>query len=456
MKIIKKVSKLDLKNHLYKINTDDLHLYEEANNPNSIGIFQLNGALATEIIKKIKPKNFDEINAVSAFARPGTSSFVEQYVDNREKHKSPYPKQVADLLTETQSICLYQEQAMSIFNKIGGFSLEETDQIRGLMKKLGKAEKKKSDLDKWDKVIEKFTEGAQKNGITIRDAKMVASDLLKMASYNFNKCFSGDMIIDKDNSTGWIPTIEEMYLTKNDPHWAKENGHRALHYKYKNRGYISGFSLNEDGKLYKNKIVDITFSGERDVYKITLENGKAIEVTENHKFPVFSNGEIVYKTIEGDLSLEDSLIVNAGYETTEFKGRYNFTDKTNKTREFKKNVAFFQEDENNTGFINGESKKFKTNRDILLKETGDICPSCKTVMQRKECHHIDGNRKNNEIENLIILCPSCHKKEDYKLGRNKKGSKGKLTEVSKSFQLKKLALKKLTMLKWSIHIIQFL
>ncbi len=190
MRIIRKVTKQDLKDHLYNLNTDDPNIYVEANNPNSIGIFQLNGNLAHEIIKKIKPQNFDEINAVSAFARPGTSSFVEQYIENRERGKSPYPKQVADLLHETQSICLYQEQAMSIFNKIGGFSLEETDTIRGLMKKLGKADKKKTDLDKWNVVIEKFTAGAQENGVNIRDAKIVAADLLKMASYNFNKSHS--------------------------------------------------------------------------------------------------------------------------------------------------------------------------------------------------------------------------------------------------------------------------
>lgn len=190
MRIIKEVTKQELKDHLYDLDTDDPNIYVEANNDNSIGIFQMNGNLAHEIIKKIKPKNFDEINAVNAFARPGTSSFVEQYIENREKHKTPYPKQVADLLTETQSICLYQEQAMAIFNKIGGFTLEETDKIRGLMKKLGKAEKKKEDLDKWDVVIEKFTSGAQENGISVRDAKMVAADLLKMASYNFNKSHS--------------------------------------------------------------------------------------------------------------------------------------------------------------------------------------------------------------------------------------------------------------------------
>jgi len=143
MRIIRKVTKQELKDHLYNLDINDPNIYTEANNDNSIGIFQLNGNLAHEIIKKIKPQNFDEINAVSAFARPGTSSFVEQYVENREHHKSPYPKQVAALLTETQSIVLYQEQAMSIFNKIGGFTLEETDSIRGLMKKLGKRIRRK-------------------------------------------------------------------------------------------------------------------------------------------------------------------------------------------------------------------------------------------------------------------------------------------------------------------------
>ena len=190
MKIIREVSKNDLKEHLYNIDINDNNLYTEANNDNSIGIFQLNGNLAHEIIKEIKPTNFDEINAVSAFARPGTSSFVGQYIKNRETGSSPYPKQVAELLQETQSIILYQEQAMAVFNKIGGFSLEETDQIRGLMKKLGKADKKQSDLDKWDKVIERFLSGAQENGISHRDAKKVANDMLKMSSYSFNKSHS--------------------------------------------------------------------------------------------------------------------------------------------------------------------------------------------------------------------------------------------------------------------------
>src|SRR6056297_3276927 len=139
MKVIKKIEKNEMKQWLLRnINIEDRNLYKEANNPNMIGIFQLTAGTAKYMVETIQPSNFDELNACSAFARPGTMDFVPQYVKNRETNKSPYPKQVADILSETHSIILYQEQVMAVFNQIGGFSLEETNTIRGLMKKLGK------------------------------------------------------------------------------------------------------------------------------------------------------------------------------------------------------------------------------------------------------------------------------------------------------------------------------
>jgi len=191
VKIIKKIEKNEMKQWLLRnINIEDRNLYKEANNPNMIGIFQLTAGTAKYMVETIQPSNFDELNACSAFARPGTMDFVPQYVKNRETNKSPYPKQVADILSETHSIILYQEQVMAVFNQIGGFSLEETNTIRGLMKKLGKLEKKKEDLEAWDKIIERFQEGAQEIGISKKDAKNIADDLLKMSSYNFNKSHS--------------------------------------------------------------------------------------------------------------------------------------------------------------------------------------------------------------------------------------------------------------------------
>ena len=36
-----------------------------------------------------------------------------------------------------------------------------------------------------------------------------------------------------------------------------------------------------------------------------------------------------------------------------------------------------------------------------------------------EVAHIDGNRQNNDISNLVILCPNCHKMLDLDLISNK-------------------------------------
>lgn len=33
-------------------------------------------------------------------------------------------------------------------------------------------------------------------------------------------------------------------------------------------------------------------------------------------------------------------------------------------------------------------------------------------------HHIDGDRSNNKLENLLLLCPSCHKKADIERKKN--------------------------------------
>jgi 5-methylcytosine-specific restriction endonuclease McrA len=41
-----------------------------------------------------------------------------------------------------------------------------------------------------------------------------------------------------------------------------------------------------------------------------------------------------------------------------------------------------------------------------------------------QIHHIDRNRKNNVMENLIVLCPNCHEEEHYE---NKDGRYGNKT-----------------------------
>jgi len=47
----------------------------------------------------------------------------------------------------------------------------------------------------------------------------------------------------------------------------------------------------------------------------------------------------------------------------------------------------------------------------LQKEIGSVCPFCHNDdVGHFEIHHIDENPSNNEIGNLLLLCPICHSK----------------------------------------------
>lgn len=188
IEVIREVSKAELVEHLYDLDIRDSKLYDEINTDNYIGIFQFNGNTAKEMTSLIHPDNFEEMVSVNSLARPGTSSFAAQYVHNKKNPgSSTYPKQVNDLLKDSYNTILYQEQVMFIFNKIGGFTLEETNFVRGLMKKLGKADKKEADVKKWDETVKRFADGAITAGISKAEAARLADELLQLSAYSFNR-----------------------------------------------------------------------------------------------------------------------------------------------------------------------------------------------------------------------------------------------------------------------------
>lgn len=57
-------------------------------------------------------------------------------------------------------------------------------------------------------------------------------------------------------------------------------------------------------------------------------------------------------------------------------------------------------------------------RAIALRIYGKKCEICDYHEEDRilEVHHIDGNRKNSNISNLIVLCPNHHKFLTMKLG----------------------------------------
>ncbi|KPK86442.1 MAG: hypothetical protein AMJ81_01330 [Phycisphaerae bacterium SM23_33] len=55
-------------------------------------------------------------------------------------------------------------------------------------------------------------------------------------------------------------------------------------------------------------------------------------------------------------------------------------------------------------------------RRLAFKHHPPICAYCGFgVPEVLEVAHMDGNRQNNHIANLVILCPNCHKMHDIDL-----------------------------------------
>lgn len=94
------------------------------------GLFQIEADCNYGVLKKIKPRNLDDLSAIVAIARPGALQFVEPYAEFVEtgKPQSIHPF-FDDVFSESGGLCLFQEQIMKAANKIG-FSLDESEQLR--------------------------------------------------------------------------------------------------------------------------------------------------------------------------------------------------------------------------------------------------------------------------------------------------------------------------------------
>jgi len=58
-------------------------------------------------------------------------------------------------------------------------------------------------------------------------------------------------------------------------------------------------------------------------------------------------------------------------------------------------------------------------RKLAFEEYDPLCAHCGFGIQEVlEVAHIDGDRKNNDIANLVVLCPTCHKMLDLDLISN--------------------------------------
>jgi len=85
--------------------------------------------------------------------------------------------------------------------------------------------------------------------------------------------------------------------------------------------------------------------------------------------------------------------------------------------------AYLKVGETDANWGNAHASARNINKLILKKDHCEICGSEKNL----DIHHIDGNWQNNNLDNLMCLCRSCH----LKIERNEKdkGKEGDLSNI---------------------------
>lgn len=164
-----------------RIPFDDKKTYELISSGATLGVFQLESSGMRQMLSELRPESLDDIIAAIALYRPGPMDSIPQYIEARHNHdKIRYAHPILEpILRSTYGCIVYQEQVMSIFRVMAGYTFGHADIVRRAMSK------KKADVLNAER--DNFIGGAKSNGISEDIAEGIFNDISSFASYAFNK-----------------------------------------------------------------------------------------------------------------------------------------------------------------------------------------------------------------------------------------------------------------------------
>ena len=169
-----------------KFPLDDKATYALLQRGETKGVFQLESGGIRDLLTRMKPDSFHDIIATAALYRPGPleGGMVDDYVNIKHGRQKPEYKHpvLKEILEETNSVMVYQEQVMRILNRLGGVPLANAYTC------IKAISKKKEYLINQNHEI--FVKGAVESGMAEADAEDIWSLIVKFAGYGFNKSHS--------------------------------------------------------------------------------------------------------------------------------------------------------------------------------------------------------------------------------------------------------------------------
>ena len=182
VKLIKYIHELNLDPDSFPI--DDKKTYELFQRGDTVGVFQYESPGMQKYLKDLKPNKFDDLIAMNALYRPGPMEYIPNFIARKhgvEEIEYDLPE-MAEYLSDTYGITVYQEQVMLLSQSLAGFSKGDADVLRKAMgKKI---------FALLEKLKPKFLDGCKDRGHDVEIAEKVWKDWEAFAAYAFNKSHS--------------------------------------------------------------------------------------------------------------------------------------------------------------------------------------------------------------------------------------------------------------------------
>ncbi len=168
---------------LAAVDDNDPRVYQMLRGGHTVGVFQFESPLATDLLRGMRCDRFDDLVASNALMRPGPLDAGTHRVYQRRKRGEETVTyalpELKAILEPTYGVITYQEQVMRIAQLLAGISLAEADVLR---KAVGK-----KDAELIRKELGKFVEKSVARGYDRRIIEELAGQIETFGRYGFNK-----------------------------------------------------------------------------------------------------------------------------------------------------------------------------------------------------------------------------------------------------------------------------
>jgi len=174
--------------HPDTLDLDDQKVYKNVFHKGKFaGTFQFTNDGAQDFCKNVKPTNIAEISAVTSIFRPGplSAKVHDQYIAAKEGHTAIewYHPIFKEITEESYGHVIFQEQISEITHRIGkNISRDDGNTIRKLLTKRGTGKEYLL-----VELRERFIQGANEKGMSIRTAEEIWELMDGFAKYGFSK-----------------------------------------------------------------------------------------------------------------------------------------------------------------------------------------------------------------------------------------------------------------------------